>query len=67
MDFGNKILRGNFSDDRLREFVLYIKEQIYEKGGELQLPLGTIVGCLENIKHEIQHEFMIISSDMIEY
>ena len=62
-----KIVSGNFSDDRLRQFVSYIKDQIYEKGEELQLPVGTIIGCLENIKHEIQHEFLTISGDMVEY
>lgn len=63
----NKIIKAPFSDKRIEELHLHIIKKTRDKAIELQIPMGSVVGVLENVKHEIQHEFQPIDSGMIDY
>ena len=62
-----KIVNGRFSDNRISELHDKILDFTRTEAIKLQMPLATVVGILENIKHEIQHEFLPIDSDQIDY
>jgi hypothetical protein len=63
----DKIKNGNFSDDRIRKLYEMTYNLVKDKAREMQIPAGNVIGVLENVKHELQHEFLTIDHDMIEY
>ena len=62
-----KVKNGHFSDNRIKKLHEYAKDSIREKAIELQLPMASVIGVVDNIKHELQHEFLVIDPEMIEF
>lgn len=60
-------IKGNFSDERITELHTKTIDFVTDLSRELQLPLAVVIGVLENIKHELQHEFTPIDSVHINY
>ena len=62
-----KMTRAPFPDERIPELHGKIYNFAKDTAWELKIPMATLVGILDNVKHEIQHEFTPISEDMIDY
>ncbi len=58
-------IKGNFSDERITELHTKTIDFVTDLSRELQLPLAVVIGVLENIKHEFQHEFTQIESSNV--
>jgi hypothetical protein len=62
-----KVIKGYFSDERIKKLTDSMREKLYEEAAELQLSYSTIIGILEVIKHELQHEILTIDADQTEW
>ena len=63
----NKVITPGFSDERIPKLHDAIYKVAYEVSRELDIPMAYVVGILENVKHEFQHEFLVIEPDMIDF
>ena len=62
-EFERKHTQTNVS----RELGQKLEELMYEYAGAGRLSIDAVAGALDNLKHKLQHEFLPIKQDMIDY
>ena len=62
-----KTINGNFTDNRIGELSEKVSQYTRDEAIRLQLPITAVIGVLENIKHDFQHEFQPVDGNLIEY
>lgn len=61
-----KVKKGKFTDNRIGILHNALLEMVRDKSNELHISRALCVGILENVKHELQHEFLTIDYSMID-